>query len=84
MTCIAKGVVTKKALKAAALRYNETRENPNDISFIDPAIAGPIANGQFFGFDFTAANALDFTCTNHPKRSWFARVQSVGGKVKVS
>ena len=72
MTCICE-FKTKKDLK-------EHVERENNFFMEDPSIFKPFCG--------TALDYLEsvqsFCITNHPKRSWFASVKLVNGKIKVS
>lgn len=63
MTCIARGFATKKALKEHVLQAQ-------NFNMEDPSIFNP-----YYGDAATYLKVRGAFCvTNHPKRSWFARV----------
>lgn len=65
---------TKKAFKEAVLA------NPSMVWCEDPSIF----SGSYSGFVVDVLRVKgEFTVTNHPKRSWFARVYLKGGQVRV-
>lgn len=68
---------TKKAFREAVLRGTE-------VYCEDPSIFSPKAyylNGGENNGDLQEGGS--FVVTNHPKRSWFAQVERIGGKLKV-
>ena len=76
MTHIANPYVykTKKAFREAV------NENPAVVRLDDPSFFDPVSG---YVTDILKAKG-EFTVTNHPKRSWFARVyRGKDGKVKV-
>ena len=65
---------SKKAFKEAAAKA------PDLVYVYDPSIFNPVS-----GNIVEVARAKgSFVVTNHPKRSWFAKVDYVNHKVKVS
>ena len=83
MKVIVSGVKFKKELRLAAHDFNEHRE-VGPVLFQDPSLFQPIFAGDHFNFNNVFKGSFSFACTNHPKRSWFAQVSVVNGKVKVS
>jgi len=85
MTHIVSGVKTKTELKNHAKNLNELREYAtymdeieeeallNKVHFSDPAVM-PEWKG-FEGYMDQMKPGDKLTCTNHPKRSWFATVE---------
>ncbi len=65
---------TKKAFKSAVT------ETLGAVHVYDPSIFSPMSGNVA---DVVAAKGM-ITVTNHPKRSWFAMVKVVNGKLKVS
>lgn len=68
-------IPTKKAFKEAVLA-NKT------VYLDDPSIFGPVS-GTLEHIFKTLGETIQYpyiTVTNHPKRSWFARVERVNGK----
>lgn len=64
---------TKKEFKEAVML------RPSAVFVEDPAIVNPVS-----GYVPHVLNMKEeFTVTNHPKRTWFARVFKVDGKIKV-
>ena len=65
---------TKKSFKESVARG----DNPfcEDPSIFPDACSGLVSE--------ILAQKQYFTVTNHPKRSWFAQVEKINGKVKVS
>jgi hypothetical protein len=57
---------------------SELRAHPERATFKDPAVVNPIAGGTLFTLNslLTVRDSINFTCTNHPKRSWFAIVSA--------
>jgi hypothetical protein len=55
---------TKKAFREAIKR------DPAKVQVIDPSIIGGFAGSV----ELAMLTRAEFTTTNHPKRSWFARV----------
>lgn len=55
---------TKKSFREAV------NDNPDTVWVTDPSIFNPITGRVPFVLD----QGGEFTVTNHPKRSWFARV----------
>ena len=72
MTCIT-SFKTKKELK-------EHCEKANNFFMEDPSIFAPFCGTAQ---DYLKKNS-SFCVTNHPKRSWFASVTLVNGKIKVT
>lgn len=69
-----KKYLTKKAFIEAV------NTDPNRVYLDDPAIVGARA-----GSVTHVMQGKDMiTVTNHPKRSWFAKIQIVNGKIKVT
>lgn len=65
---------TKSAFKKAV------KENPANVGVSDPSIFNPVSGSVKYVLD----DHGPFTVTNHPKRSWFARVSYDNkGNVKV-
>ena len=74
MTHIVEGFKTKKALKeAVAAGANPYISNP----------AYGMFPGQWQGFLKELPTGTGVMATNHPKRSWFASIKNVGGKVVI-
>lgn len=73
MTHIAPHFKTKKAFKAAVA------EDPERVFVEDPSLFAPISGSVR---DVLVMGG-EFTVTNHPKRSWFARVHGTADNVKV-
>lgn len=74
MTWICYGAKTKSELK------RKLSDTAPDISFEDPSIFAP---RFFWAQDMEPGTSL--ICTNHPKRSWFAKVERrPGGEFRVS
>jgi len=65
---------SKKAFKEAVAKAADL------VEVYDPSIFNPMSGNVY---DVAKAKGM-FTVTNHPKRSWFAQVNYVNGKVKVS
>jgi hypothetical protein len=73
MTCIVADVRTKRELKMIL-------DNPDgDVMIEDPSIMAPFTGRLSEYIDRHGECYL----TNHPKRSWFARVTRKNGKLKV-
>ena len=67
---------SKKAFKDAALA------NPEKVYVEDPSIFPGSISGNV-AVVVAGSPPHGFTVTNHPKRSWFARVYLKNGKLKV-
>lgn len=65
---------TKKAFKDAI------RANPDNVFVDDPSFVNPVSGSV----QFVAEKLGSFTVTNHPKRSWFAKVSKTSKGVQVS
>ncbi len=77
MPHIVQGFKTKKALREGVAEVGRF------VEFSDPSIFQPKSYYWKRGVDTNVSNipvGADFTCTNHPKRSWFARVQMTAAK----
>lgn len=74
MTCIVKDFKTKKALK-------EHVQAGHDFTVEDPSLFNP-----YYGDAKTLLRrkGSSIVVTNHPKRSWFAKVELVNETMKVS
>lgn len=55
---------SKKAFKEAV------KANPHAVDVDDPSLFSPVSGSVAF----VASRQREFTVTNHPKRTWFARV----------
>lgn len=64
---------SKKAFKEAVAA------DPAHVYVDDPSIFDPVSGSV----SYVVSRKQDFTVTNHPKRSWFARVYTKNGKVMV-
>jgi hypothetical protein len=60
---------TKKSLKEAV-------KNGEEVYFSDPSVFDPCSGDAetIISHKEKAGKAPEFTVTNHPKRSWFARI----------
>ena len=67
---------SKKAFKEAVLK------DPTRVYVDDPSMFNPVSGNVQEVAEKAPRN--HFAVTNHPKRSWFAAVSLVNGKVKVS
>lgn len=72
MTCIVKGIVTKKQLK-------EIIATGNTVTIEDPSIVAPFRGTLD---EYMRTNRECFL-TNHPTRSWFAHVFWKNGDLRV-
>lgn len=72
MTCIVQGYATKKALRTAVAAGL-------DVTVTDPSIFKP---RTFYVSDMIEGQSE--VVTNHPKRSWFAKIERKGGKLRVT
>lgn len=83
MTITVTGVKSKKELKEAA----QFASLKHQVFFKDESIFNPLNGGALFTLHEASVmfKGQEFLCTNHPKRSWFAKVEiDQAGKVKVS
>ncbi len=67
------GYATKKAFREAVAI------NPDAIWLDDPAVINPISGSV----EEILKQADEICVTNHPKRSWYARVYKRGGRIHV-
>jgi hypothetical protein len=85
MTHLVYGAKTKKALKEFAELLNTTKENEPShrrVFFEDPVVY--LSWKGYEGTMLDMPEGTKITCTNHPKRTWFATVErTTGGKWKV-
>jgi hypothetical protein len=76
-------ITTKKMLKAYAQAWNEKThptERGGNVYFADPSI---FPGARDFSFDSLPEGGR-FSCTDHPKRSWFASVAKRDGKIIIT
>lgn len=78
MTWIIERCKTKKLLKIYAQRIN-AGEFIGMATVYDPS---PISQGGYFILEDLPTG--DYVVTNHPKRSWFAKIAKRDGQLKVS
>ena len=83
MTQIVSGCKTKKELKHAALVLNQGGSLEDEPMLYDPSIFTPMRGGDIIRLQ-DVEEYERWTVTNHPKRSWFAKVERVNGKLVVS
>lgn len=69
------GVDTKKELKEVVESLNAGMLKETFVFFVDPAILAEWKGWEGKLEDMPAGTSI--TCTNHPKRSWFATVEKV-------
>lgn len=82
MTHIVQGFKTKKALKERLM----SRE-PGVVLFNDPSIFDPKPRHVRYTeatMETSFAVGESLVCTNHPKRSWFAKVERTAAGFKVT
>ena len=77
MTCIVEGFKTKKALKEQITRQLET---DSDFFIEDPSIFKP--RRGFWASEMVEGQSE--VVTNHPKRSWFAKIERKNGRLVVT
>ena len=78
MTCIITGVKTKKELVEEVRSVNAGGQS--SVWIEDPSIFAPWA----VNLEEFVTRGRSCEVTNHPKRSWFASLSVVKGKIKVS
>ena len=82
MTCIVKGLKSKKALKE---RCDALNVDPKSEGFyISNPSAFPPGTYEFEGSSGNLPEGKTVIVTNHPKRSWFAQITRKDGKLKVT